>query len=51
VLGAVLIVIVLLVVLPVAFLIGGGVVAAIFGAALDADGRRRFEGSERLEMN
>jgi hypothetical protein len=37
VLGAVIIVIVLLVVLPVGFLVGGAVVAGLLGSALDAD--------------
>jgi len=51
VLGAVIIVVVLLVVLPVGFLIGGGVLAAIFGSSLDADARARHEGSELVDLN
>jgi hypothetical protein len=51
VLGAVIIVLVLLVVLPVAFLVGGAVVAALFGSALDADGRARHHDSELLDLN
>ena len=43
VVGAVVIVVVLLVVLPVGFLIGGGILAALLGQSLDADGRRRDE--------
>lgn len=49
-LGAAIIVLVLVVALPVAFLVGGAVVAAILGSALDADGRHRHEGSELLDM-
>jgi len=51
VLGAVIMVLVLLVVLPVAMLIGGGVLAAILGASLDADARKRHEGSELVDLN
>ena len=49
--GAVIIVVVLLVVLPVAFLIGGAIVAAIFGESLRRDAERRHEGSELLDLN
>ena len=50
-LGAVIIVIVLLVVLPIGFLVGGAIVAAIMGQSLDADARARHEGSELNEVN
>ena len=49
--GAVIIVVVLLVVLPVGFLLGGAVLAALLGQSLDADGRKRHEGSELLDQN
>jgi hypothetical protein len=51
VIGAVIIVVVLVVVLPVSFLIGGAVVAAIFGQTMDADAVARHEGSELVELN
>ncbi len=51
VLGAVIIVVVLLVVLPVLFLMGGAVVAAIFGESLRRDAEHRHEGSELLDLN
>jgi hypothetical protein len=51
VVGAVIIVLVLLVVLPVGFLVGGAVVAAVMGQSLDADARARHEGSELNELN
>lgn len=50
-LGAAIIVLVLLVVLPVGFLVGGAVVAAILGHSLDRDAVRRHEGSELVELN
>ena len=50
-LGVVIIVLVLVVVLPVGFLVGGAVVAGIMGSALDADARRRHEGSELVDLN
>ena len=50
-LGAVIIVIVLLVVLPVAFLVGGAVLAAIFGQSLTAAKERDYEGSELLKLD
>lgn len=50
-LGAVIIVIVLLVVLPVSFLIGGAVVAALLGQSLNADARARYADSELLDLN
>jgi flagellar basal body-associated protein FliL len=50
VLGAVIIVVVLLVVLPVSFLIGGAIVAAILGSSLNADADNRYEGSELIDL-
>jgi hypothetical protein len=51
VIGAVIIVVVLLVVLPVTFLVSGGVFAAILGSSLKADAERRNEGSELIDLN
>lgn len=50
-LGAVIIVIVLLVVLPVGFLVGGAVIAGLLGSALKADGEARHQGSELVDLN
>ena len=50
-LGAVIIVIVLLVVLPVGFLVGGAVVAAIMGESLHRDGLARYADSELVDLN
>lgn len=49
--GVVIIVLVLVVVLPVGFLVGGAAVAALLGQSLDADGRARHEGSELVDLN
>lgn len=49
--GAVIIVVVLLVVLPVGFLMGGAVVAAILGESLRRDAEKRHEGSELVDLN
>lgn len=51
VIGVVIIVLVLVVVLPVSFLIGGAVVAALMGQSLNADARKRYEGSELVDLN
>jgi flagellar basal body-associated protein FliL len=51
VLGAVLMVLILLVVLPVAFLIGGAILAAILGQSLTVTKERDFEGSELVDLN
>lgn len=51
VLGAILMVVILLVILPVGMLVGGGVLAAIFGQALTAAKERDHEGSELVELN
>ena len=50
-LGAVLIVVVLVVVIPVGVLISGGVAAALLGWSLKEDAERRNEGSELVELN
>jgi hypothetical protein len=50
-LGAVLIVIVLVVVIPVGVLISGGVAAALLGWSLKEDAEGRNEGSELVELN
>ena len=50
-LGAAIMVIVLLVVLPVSMLIGGGVLAAIFGQSLTVAKERDNEGSELVELS
>jgi hypothetical protein len=50
-LGALIIVVVLVIVLPVSFLIGGGVVAAILTSALNGYGKRSHEGSELVDLN
>ncbi len=44
-------IIILLVVLPVSFLIGGAVLAAIFGSSLTAARERDHEGSELVELS
>jgi len=51
VIGAVIIVLVLVVVLPVGFLVGGAVVAGLLGSALKADGEARNAGSELIDLN
>ena len=50
-LGAVIIVLVIVVVLPVTYLITGGVVAAIVGWALKANGEDTHPNSELTELN
>ena len=50
-LGAAIMVIILLVVLPVSFLVGGAVLAAIFGQSLTAAKERDFAGSELLQLD
>jgi flagellar basal body-associated protein FliL len=51
VLGAAIMVLVLLVVLPVSFLIGGAVLAAVFGQSLTVAKERDHEGSELVELS
>lgn len=49
--GAVVIVVVLLVVLPVSFLVGGAVFAAIFGHVSSVTKERDFAGSELVQLD
>jgi hypothetical protein len=49
--GAILVVLVVVVVLPVGMLVGGAVVSAALGTALDKDAARRHEGSELVDLN
>ena len=49
--GAVIMVIVLLVVLPVAFLMGGAVLAAIFGQSLSKSKERDYQGTELGDLS
>lgn len=49
--GAVIIVFVVLVVLPVMFLVGGGVVAGALGSFLTAVKARDHEGSELVDIS
>lgn len=48
--GAVAIVIALLL-FPVLFLMGMALVAGLLGGLVDADARKRFEGSELVQLN
>lgn len=50
-LGAVIMVVILVVVLPVSFLIGGAVLAAVFGQSLHAAKEQEFEGTELGELS
>lgn len=50
-LGALIIVVVLVIVLPVSFLVGGAVVAAILTSALNGNAKRTHEGSELIDLN
>jgi hypothetical protein len=49
--GAIVMVVLLVLVIPVMFLIGGAVVAAILGSMLKANGERTHEGSEFIDLN
>jgi flagellar basal body-associated protein FliL len=51
VLGAVIMVIILLVVLPVSFIIGGAILAAIFGQSLSSAKEQEFEGTELGDLS
>jgi len=51
VLGAVIIVIVVVVALPVAYLVTGAVLSAVMGWALRANGEDTHPGSELTELN
>ena len=50
-LGALIIVVVLVIVLPVSFLVGGAAVAAILTSSLHGYGKRSHEGSELIDLN
>lgn len=50
-LGALIMVFILLIALPVSFLVGGAVLAAIFGQSLTVTKARDHEGSELAELN
>ncbi|MFM7064211.1 MAG: hypothetical protein ACKO04_12065 [Actinomycetes bacterium] len=50
-LGALIILVALLVVLPVSFIITGGVLSVILGHSLRKEAEYRHEGSELLETN
>jgi hypothetical protein len=49
--GAILMVIVLVLVIPVAVLVSGAVVAALLGWSLKDDAEARNEGSELIDLN
>ena len=49
--GAIALVVVLVVVIPVTVMMSGSIVAAILGTVLKDDGEARNEGSELLELN
>ena len=50
-LGAVAIIVIIVVALPVAFLMGGAVVSSLLGWALYKDAETTHEGSEYVELN
>lgn len=50
-LGAAIMVVILLVVLPVSFLMGGAVLAAIFGQSLSSTKEQEFEGTELGDLS
>ena len=49
--GPLLIVVALVVVLPVAFIITGGVIAVVLGQSLSKEGEYLNEGSELIDLN
>jgi hypothetical protein len=51
VLGALIILVTLFVVLPVGFIITGGVLSVVLGHSLRKEGEYRHEGSELIETN
>ena len=51
VLGALIILVALVVVLPVGFIITGGVLSVVLGHSLRKEGEYRHEGSELIETN
>jgi hypothetical protein len=50
-LGAVILAVVIVVVLPVGMMMGGAVIASVLGWSLKQDGDARFDGSELVELN
>ena len=50
-LGALIMVVLLVIVLPVSFLVGGALVAAILTSTLSSYARRSHEGSELIDLN
>jgi hypothetical protein len=51
VIGAMLIVIAVVIVLPVGFMLTGAAIAALFGASLKSNAEATHEGSELIETN
>ena len=49
--GPIIIVFVVVIALPVSFLIGGGIVAAILSSALKSNAEATHEGSELIQLN
>ena len=49
--GAIAVVIALVLVIPVAVIMSGGILAAIMGTLLKIDAEKRHEGSELLDLN
>lgn len=49
--GALIMAVILLFVIPVGFLITTGIVAALLGQTVKSDVDRRFEGTEHLEIS
>jgi hypothetical protein len=50
-LGALIMVVLLVIVLPVSFLVGGAVVAAVLTSSLHGYAKRSHEGSELIDLN
>jgi hypothetical protein len=51
VLGALILALVILVILPVTLMVSGGVLAALLGWFAKEDAEARYEGSELLDLN
>ena len=50
-LGAIILAVVILIIIPVTVMMSGGMVAGILGWALKSDAEQRYEGSELIELN
>ena len=50
-LGALLMVVILVVVLPVAFLMGGAILAAVFGQTFSSTKQQEYEGTELGDLS